>query len=339
MRIAILALEGTVFSAVAGLADLFWIANKAIGTSPGDALKRPEKKFETLIVSHDGAPVWDTEGRLIHIDCSFQAADAVDAVIAPGMLLSPDLQPINLPAIRHAADWFRTLYEKGTLIAAAGTGIIVLGEAGLLSGRSYTTTWWVRHMVQERYPDAICAGNKSLQEDRGVITSGGCFSWVSLALLLIEKQTGPEGVALTSEMSLNDNHLLHGFLNDASGGAISGTPFMIRAQQIVRLQNPAISAAQLAAEMNMTERTLQRRMKALSQETPKEFITRNRIELACNLLASTGASIQQVATECGYSEDSAFRKAFNLTMEMSPAQYRQWIQNRSLSETSKKKRN
>lgn len=34
MRIAILALEGSVLSAVAGMTDLFWITNKAIASSP-----------------------------------------------------------------------------------------------------------------------------------------------------------------------------------------------------------------------------------------------------------------------------------------------------------------
>lgn len=325
MRIAILALEGSVLSAIAGMADLFWIANKALAASPAHAIRFPNKPFETLIVSSDGAPVWDTEGRLIHIDSSFQAAGQPDVVIAPGMLLGPDLQPLNIDNIRLAAAWFKKLHENGAVIAATGTGAIILGEAGLLNGRSYTTTWWVSHMLKERYPEAIPVRGKTLEEDSGILTTGGCFSWISLALSVIEKGAGTEVATLASEMSLADNHHLRQYLSTSPGSINSGSAFLLRAQEIIRFQNPSIKAAELAVALNTTERTLQRRLKVLSQETPKEFITRVRIESACNMLISTSVSIQQIARNCGYSEDTAFRKAFNQIMEMSPAQYRQWM--------------
>lgn len=325
MRIAILALEGSVLSAVAGLTDLFWITNKAIAGSPAHAAKFPEKTFETLVVSADGGPVWDTEGRLIHIDSSFQAAGQPDVVIAPGMLLGADLRPLNIANIRLAAAWFKKVYENGALVAASGTGGVVLGEAGLLQGRSYATTWWVSHMLQERYPDAIPARGETLVEDRGVLTTGGCFSWISLALKIIEKGAGAEVAHLTSEMSLADNHFLGQHLGTPLESLSAGTSLLVRAQEIIRFQNPSINAAQLAVALNTTERTLQRRLKTLSQETPKEFITRIRIESACTMLTSTSVSIRQISRDCGYSEETSFRKAFNQMMEMSPAQYRQWM--------------
>ena len=286
-------------SAIAGMTDLFWITNTAIASSPVHAARFPGKAFETLIVSANGDPVWDTEGRLIHIDSSFQGAGAVDVVIAPGMLLGPDLQPINLDSIRQAAGWFNKLYQQGCWVAAAGTGAVRL------------TT------------------GKTLEEDERVITSGGCFSWISLALYLIEKSAGPAIASLTREMSLADNPFLHPYLAATPGALNSGTPFLLRAQEIVRLENPGINAAQLAAALNVTGRTLQRRMNALSQETPKAFITRIRIELACTLLASTRLSVRDVAVQSGYSEDTAFRKAFHQVMAMTPAQYREWIAQRT----------
>lgn len=75
-------------------------------------------------------------------------------------------------------------------------------------------------------------------------------------------------------------------------------------------------------------------MKSLSNETPKEFITRIRIESACTMLVSTNLSIQQIATNCGYTEDTAFRKTFNQIMEMTPAQYRQWMAQRTSGSVS-----
>jgi len=221
-------------------------------------------------------------------------------------------------------------------VAAAGTGGVILGEAGLLNDRSFTTTWWVSHMLQARYPQARLAKGKTLEEYDRVITSGGCFSWISLALYIIEKSAGKAVADLTREMSLADNPVLHTHLPGSPGAGKSSTPFLVRAQEIIRLENPAINAAQLAAALNVTGRTLQRRMKALTQETPKEFITRIRIELACTILASTDVSVRQTALQCGYSEDTAFRKAFHQVMAMTPAQYREWIAHRKAQVISAK---
>lgn len=328
VRIAILAIEGSVLSAVSGLTDMFWITNKAMAAaSPVRALSFPSGTFETLVVSQDGGPVWDAEGRLIHIDCSFKGAGQPDVVIAPGMLLGQDLKPVNMNSIRLAAAWFRDMYERGALVAGSGTGGVILGEAGLLQGRSYTTTWWVSHLLQERYPDAVITRGKNLEEDRGVITTGGCFSWISLALYIIEKMAGAEVASLAAEMSLKDNDILHQTLN-ATPGISAGRSFLIRAQEFIRFQNPCVNAAELATALGFTERTLQRRLKKMSQETPKEFITRTRIEMACNMLVSTDISVRKIASDCGYAEDTAFRRAFRQIMDMSPTQYREWIRNR-----------
>lgn len=174
--------------------------------------------------------MWDAEVRFIHIDSAFQAVGQVDVVIAPGMLLGPDLQPLNIDKIRQASGWFSKLYDEGPLIAAAGTGGVIPGEAGLLRGRSYAITLWVSHMLHERYPDARPFRVKTLEEDRCVITSGGCFSWISLALYIIEKGAGEDVARLTSEMLLTDNHFLHHQLSASPGVLHSGLPFLYRAQ-------------------------------------------------------------------------------------------------------------
>ncbi|AFI89287.1 Hypothetical protein W5S_1186 [Pectobacterium parmentieri] len=46
--------------------------------------------------------------------------------------------------------------------------------------------------------------------------------------------------------------------------------------------------------------------------------------MACLLLENPMTNIKQVAAECGYSEDTAFRRAFSQQMEMTPTQFRKW---------------
>ncbi|MFW5410424.1 helix-turn-helix domain-containing protein [Pectobacterium brasiliense] len=62
----------------------------------------------------------------------------------------------------------------------------------------------------------------------------------------------------------------------------------------------------------------------VTAESPKSFSTRVRIEMACLLLEKPMTNIKQVATEYGYSEDSAFRRTFSQQMEMTTIQFRKW---------------
>lgn len=52
------------------------------------------------------------------------------------------------------------------------------------------------------------------------------------------------------------------------------------------------------------------------------------------LLNTPGASIKQVATQCGYNDDTVFRRAFSQLIGMSPADYRRWSRGRKASAPS-----
>ncbi|WMY10215.1 helix-turn-helix domain-containing protein [Paraburkholderia phenoliruptrix] len=43
-----------------------------------------------------------------------------------------------------------------------------------------------------------------------------------------------------------------------------------------------------------------------------------------------GASIKQVALQCGYSEETSFRRAFGQLTSMTPADYRRWSNGRNV---------
>lgn len=328
MRIAIIALEGSLLSAVAGLSDMFWITNRAVASSPEFARRQQEAIFEPLIVSADGKPVRDAQGRLIHTDSSFQEAGEPDVVLVTGMALDDSRMPVNSAGVSSAAQWISRQYARGALTGAACAGSFVLGEAGLLNGRACTTTWWLFHTLRERYPAAKPVWGKALEEQDRVVTTGGPLSWAALALHIIKKQAGADVARLAADMAVADSQPLSQQIYAPPGFVNMRHPLLLRAEEIIRYRNPAITAGQLAASLNTTERTLQRKLRALTNETPKAFITRVRIESACVLLANPAANVRAIAAECGYSEDSAFRKAFSQMMGMTPGQYRKWATDR-----------
>ena len=332
MRIALLALPGSMRSALAGLADMFWLANQVIAQNPtlNAELSRETPFYDVQTLTADGNAVKDVQGRSIESDGAFYPQPPFDLIIASGMQLDEQKYPLARQAVAEAADWLKNQHAAGSQIAGACAGAFVLAEAGLLNGRACTTSWWLFHTFRERYPRATLRWGSALVEQDRVITTGGPLSWVDLAIHLVRLHAGNPIARLTADMAVADSQPLSQQLYAPAGFLNSRDPLLLKAEHLVRYQNPAITVEQLAAALNMTTRTLNRRMTLLVQESPKSFITRVRIETAAMLLEGTQKTISQVASACGYHDETAFRRAFNGVMGMSPGHYREWVKARAV---------
>ena len=69
-------------------------------------------------------------------------------------------------------------------------------------------------------------------------------------------------------------------------------------------------------------RTLNRRFKAATGETPLEFLQKARIERARGLLETSRLSFDQIVERVGYEDGSSFRRLFKRAVGISPHEYR-----------------
>ncbi len=231
-------------------------------------------------------------------------------------------------SIRQAAKWLRRSHDSGAWIGGACAGTFVLGEGGLLDGRRCTTTWWLQHTFKRRFPKAHVVWGAAVEEQDRIVTTGGPLSWIDLALHIIRRLAGKEIAKLAADIAVADTQPLPQAIYAPRGFVNNADPFLLQAEQIVRHVKPRITAEELAGALNLSERTLHRRLKDLVGESPKSFITRVRIETACMLLDIPGVSVKQVASQCGYSDDASFRRAFAQQVGMSPFNYKQWQEKR-----------
>lgn len=79
--------------------------------------------------------------------------------------------------------------------------------------------------------------------------------------------------------------------------------------------------ATVAAALHVSVRTLQRRLHACGQ-TWQQVLDRSREELARQYLADHGLSLTDIALLLGFSEQSAFTRAFKRWRGQTPAQVR-----------------
>lgn len=87
-----------------------------------------------------------------------------------------------------------------------------------------------------------------------------------------------------------------------------------------------LSQEWVAAELGINIRNLQRRLKALGT-TYQALLDRARRDMALNLIEQTELSLADISFAVGYTEPSAFYKAFKRWTEQTPGDYRQRLFN------------
>lgn len=83
----------------------------------------------------------------------------------------------------------------------------------------------------------------------------------------------------------------------------------------------SLEVTKLASIACMSRAHFQRKFKEAFGWTPKEYVTRARIEMAKKQLATPHACVQEVAYACGFNGPNPFIRAFRLAEGITPKQY------------------
>jgi len=97
------------------------------------------------------------------------------------------------------------------------------------------------------------------------------------------------------------------------------TPLLVHIQANLD-QDLALSA--LGRRVQLSPEHLQRVFRAAVGETPKEYVTRLRVERAAFCLLAHGSPVHELAAQCGFRRVETFIRAFRRRYGVSPRQYR-----------------
>ncbi|WP_260410642.1 helix-turn-helix domain-containing protein [Cohnella xylanilytica] len=118
---------------------------------------------------------------------------------------------------------------------------------------------------------------------------------------------------------------IHGLCEDGpkSREAVKLPPQIEKALSVIDQAIPApISVEELAQEAGWTPEHLSRSFVRHLGVTPKEAITRRRIELACQLLLHSQRSVKEIAFEVGFADQNYFSRVFKATKAVTATEYR-----------------
>lgn len=115
-------------------------------------------------------------------------------------VIVPAMREDNDPAVTA---WLQQQADKGARIVGICVGGLVVGQAGLLDGRRFTSHWYYRDTLLDRHPGATYVPHQRYVADRGVATSTGVTASMPTILALVEAIGGRgKAQALAAELGV-----------------------------------------------------------------------------------------------------------------------------------------
>ena len=255
-------------------------------------------------------------GMAVHEDLT--ALDTADTVVIPGWQRSGEpASPAVVQALRRA-------HRRGARIVAICSGAFLLAEAGLLDRRRATTHWRMAAELAARYPE-ISVEPDTLYIDLGdVATSAGTAAGVDLCLHLVRVDQGAAYAARIARHMVMPPHREGGQLQYAVPAAPERRPDSLAPLldwAVERLDGP-LGLDDLAAQCNLSSRTVARRFAEQLGTSPGRWLLQQRVAAAQVLLEETDLPIETIAARVGLSSATNLRRRFKLILGVSPGSYR-----------------
>ncbi|GAA2231550.1 helix-turn-helix domain-containing protein [Herbiconiux moechotypicola] len=228
---------------------------------------------------------------------------------------------------RELADEVRSALARirpGTRVVSICTGGFTLAAAGILAGRRATTHWQCEPLFRSWYPEVELDENVLFVDDGDVLTSAGAASGIDLCLHLIRLDHGMEAATRAARRCVVAPHRDGGqaqFIERPVPDAPDTSTAPTREWALARLADP-LTLSELARHAHMSERTFARRFRAETGLAPRQWLTRQRLALARELLESTDLGIDAIAAAVGYATATSLRNHLGAALGVSPLAYR-----------------
>lgn len=229
---------------------------------------------------------------------------------------------VAMPDASALVERVREHSAVGGTVAASCSGVLVLGEAGVLNGRAATTHWRLASLLQRRYPACSPDVSRMVVRDGPVVTAGAALAQMDLMLLLIADVYGRDVADLVGRYLLLDGRPTQScYMALAHLRSVDDT--VSRLERLIEASLPEVPPlAVLADRLHVTEKTLARRVRRATGQTPGAVVQAVRLRQARHLLETTRLPVAEVASRVGYADATALRRLTLKTLRLAPGQLR-----------------
>jgi len=285
------------------------------------ALERPELGvpwYDFAVCSSDGELLRAAGGIEVRVPHSIALLDKADTIVIPGWRATDEAPPPALLRKICAA------YRRGARLCTICSGVFVLAAAGILDGKVVTTHWRHAARLARRYPNVTVKADALYVDEGRILTSAGSAAGLDMLLHLVRCDHGPRVANLVAQRLVIPPH--------REGGQAQYLPRPLPSDERNRLSKlldwvrahlaQEHTLRSLARRASMSPRTLQRQFRETVGLPPYEWLVRERIAVAKDMLQGGNQSLRRVAETVGFKSQETFRRHFRRVAGTSPASYR-----------------
>ncbi len=212
-------------------------------------------------------------------------------------------------------------------VAAVGTGVCLLAETQALTGQSATTHWHYLPAFAKRYPSVSLKPQHFMTQAAGPLgqrlySTAGINSTAELTAFLIRETAG---VAIATRVERHFFHEVRQLKTEQhlSPESTGDELVALALAELNRPEPPSIQA--LAARLGTSVRTLNRRFQQALQLSPGQYVQRQRLNRALELLKTSNLSVNDISNQAGFNDPEQFRTQIKKYLRLTPKQYRNTV--------------
>lgn len=318
MKIGLLIFPGCVASGLFAFAELLEAANK----------RSAKRAFETMWVGADEKDVPVTIGsKDMKVTISPQSSlldKSLDAILMPGFWTKGSEQiDLTFGTQKALLQELKQLPPETTVWAYC-TSVCLLAESGRLDHQTATSTWWLAQHLQNKYHHVNWSFTQTCIFQGENATASGVNGYLPIAQELITRHCGQDVLRDIVDLMVvpkpeNRSQPFQLF------NLIQLDDKLMRKIYVWVESKPAkeLTIGALARALNLTERTLSRRIKAATKLSGAQFMRLIKVHQASGYLIYSSQSINSISDRLGFSDDAAFRRTFKNVSGYTPKEYRQ----------------
>jgi transcriptional regulator GlxA family with amidase domain len=278
--------------------------------------------YDVRICSLDGGPVRSSSGFTIQPDHGPELLEWADTVVvatidAGGPVCDVQQLPPGLP------EQFARVRADARIVSFCSAAF-VLAELGLLDGLSATTHWVLTDRMRERFPHIDVDPDVLFVDQGRILTSAGAGAAVDLCLHMVRLDHGAAVANSVARRCVVPPWRDGGqaqFIERPVPAEQDLSTSEARAWALANLDR-TLSIDDLARRATMSRRSFTRRFREETGQSPAQWLTRQRVEHARQLLESTELSVDQVAQRAGLGTAVSLRQHLRASLGVSPSAYR-----------------
>jgi transcriptional regulator GlxA family with amidase domain len=277
-----------------------------------------ELRYRLTLCAPKRGRVITSTGFTINVPSGLEALRRADTIVVPG------IDDLETPLSKAACDALAKAHERGARVLSICTGAFVLATAGLLDGRRATTHWIDAPLLASRFPRVDVDPDVLYVDEGSVLTSAGIAAGIDLCLHVVRCDYGAAVANAVARRLVFAPHRSGDQAQFVQQPVTQDTEKELektRSWATARLSEQ-LTVNAMAAHARMSRRTFARRFAAETGLPPLQWVLRQRIAAAQQLLEQSPHSIERIASECGFGSPVSLRVHFRRVLRTSPVGYR-----------------